>query len=154
MIKCKQLVLWRPLRGVSSALIVLALLLSAALPGSLMAQERSAPMVRDSVGVRTTVPARQATPERTDTTASADKARSYLEEAQNNQLSELSANVAALKNENNALRSELASLRADIEAVKAASRPPAGYSAAFTTKRNWDGLEDGVGIRYYAPLAR
>jgi hypothetical protein len=80
--------------------------------------------------------------------------RQDFEALQDQQLSEMSDQLASLKNENSQLRAELASLRADVERINTAMRPPAGYTAAFTTKRNWDGLEDSIGIKYYAPYGR
>lgn len=80
--------------------------------------------------------------------------RQDFEALQDQQLSEMSEQLAGLKNDNDRLRAELASVRADVDRINTAMRPPPGYSAAFTTKRNWDGLDGNVGIKYFAPYGR
>ncbi len=130
----------------------LTLALTGAGPAS--AQDRSRPIPRDAREVTSVGAVQRAA----DDSISAERVKlprlPSLEDLQDQQLAEMSEQIGGLKAENSRLRTQLASFRDEIDGIKSAMRPPPGYAAAFTTKRNWDGLEDGVGIRYYAPYPR
>lgn len=139
--------------GVSRMLyMTLALVATAETNG--FAQVRSNPTLQNAREVTRAVVGQPSISESARVTPTQIPTLQEFEALQDQQLSEISDQLAGLKNENRRLRAELASLRADVERINTAMRPPAGYTAAFTTKRNWDGLEDSIGIKYYAPYGR
>lgn len=140
--------------NVVAGMLYTTLALVATAPTSGFAQARSNQTLQNAREVTRAVVGQPSINERARDTPTQIPTRQEFEALQDQQLSEMSEQLAGLKNENSRLRAELASLRADVERINTAMRPPAGYTAAFTTKRNWDGLEDSIGIKYYAPYGR
>jgi hypothetical protein len=66
----------------------------------------------------------------------------------------MAGQIATLERQAADDRTSIDAMRAEIQNMKIANKPPEGYTRAFTTKTNWDTLDPSDGIIYYARTKR